>query len=112
MIRLSLPFTLLLLATACGFAGAEQAPENESRSIPSARAVRVEAIALEPATAELRLDLPGEVGGVRDALLAAANGGLVESVNVVEGQDVAKGTVIARVDAALYAAQLAVPRRS
>ena len=96
-----------LSAAACGSA-ADPAPAEAAvaRTPPSAKAVRVEVVELESAAATLDLDLPGEVSGVHDATLAAANGGLVEAVLVEEGQAVSRGTVLVRVDTAIYAAQL------
>lgn len=88
----------------CGV-NAEQAPP-ESSALTSASAARVEVVVLETSDAKLQLDLPGEVGGQRDANLAAANGGFIEQVFVEEGDEVREGQVLAYVDAALYRAQL------
>ncbi|MFW6050143.1 MAG: efflux RND transporter periplasmic adaptor subunit [Myxococcota bacterium] len=88
---------------------AEPAPESEKsekKALP-AQAVRVEVAEVQPAEARMRLRLPGEVEGSRDALLAAALGGFVERVHVDEGDRVRKGQVLARVDSALHAADLA-----
>jgi len=85
---------------------AEQAPSNTPARLASAAAARVEVVVLEPSDAKLELDLPGEVGGERDANLAAANGGYVEQVLVSEGDEVSEGQVLALVDASLYRAQL------
>lgn len=83
---------------------AEEAPA--SQEIPSSKASRVEVITLENSEARLELDLPGEVGGDRDANLAAANGGYVEKVLVSEGETVKAGQALAYIDSALYGAQL------
>ncbi|MEZ4240672.1 MAG: efflux RND transporter periplasmic adaptor subunit [Myxococcota bacterium] len=61
---------------------------------------------VEPTEAALELDLPGEVGGQRDANLAAANGGFVERVLVAEGDAVTEGQALAYVDVGLYQAGL------
>jgi len=97
----------LLLASlgGCGTAGADADPSGASRTPPPSRAVRVEVVHLEPSAATLELDLPGEVTGQHDATLAAANGGFVESVRVEEGQLVAKGDSLMRVDSDIYWAQ-------
>ncbi len=95
----------LAVLTACGSGSDDHAKASVDRAPPSSRAVRVEVVALEPASAALDLDLPGEVTGDRDANLAAANGGLVESVLVEDGQTVSKGQTLVRVDTALFAAQ-------
>jgi len=59
---------------------------------------RVEVAVLKPSAARVELKLPGEVEGLRDALLASATGGLVERVNVRTGEEVRKGKALARVD--------------
>ena len=87
-------------------AGAEQSEGAHKQELVSSKASRVEVVVLEASNAELELDLPGEVGGEKDANLAAANGGLVEKIMVREGQSVTKGQVLAYVDASLYRAQL------
>jgi HlyD family secretion protein len=102
---------LALLASLAGCdAGAEQSNERPNPApkgdIASSRAARVEVVEVEPSDAALQLDLPGEVGGQRDANLAAANGGYVERVLVAEGDEVTEGQVLAYVDVGLYDAQL------
>jgi membrane fusion protein (multidrug efflux system) len=62
-------------------------------------------VVLEQSTVRLQLELPGEVEGSRDALLAAANGGYVERVYTQRGATVRKGDRIAAVDTSLFAAQ-------
>jgi len=96
---------LMSLLWGCGASEAESA-QAAAKSPPPSRAVRVEVVELEPSAATLELDLPGEVSGQRDANLAAANGGFVERVRVVEGQVVKKGDSLMSVDSAIYAAQL------
>lgn len=87
-------------------AGALQSPPEQTTDLPSSKATRVEVVSLEAAEARLELDLPGEVGGDRDANLAAANGGYVEQVLVVEGEEVREGQSLAYIDTGLYRAQL------
>ena len=96
---------LLVTLWGCGTADADATANQASRTPPPARAVRVEVVQLESANAKLELDLPGEVSGQRDAVLAAANGGFVERVTVDEGQVVRKGDSLARVDSEIYWAQ-------
>jgi membrane fusion protein (multidrug efflux system) len=81
--------------------GGERAPlkpKRESRQ-------RVEVAALSPSAAVLEFTFPGEVEGSRDALLAAPQGGYVESVLVRQGDRVKKGQALVRVDTSLYAAR-------
>ena len=90
--------------TGCGWATADQA--GPAHDVPDANATRVEVMVLERSDATLELGLPGEIGGHRDAMLAAANGGYVEKVLVRRGDEVKKGQTLVQVDATLYAAQL------
>lgn len=109
---------LLSIAGCNATASAETPPQDkgqaqgadasaEDRTTPAARATWVEAATVEPSSASLSLELPGEVEGSRDAWLASSQGGYVEAVNVEEGQKVKKGDVLFRVDRSLYQAQLA-----
>lgn len=99
---------LLVMSALMGCdAGALQAdPAARPDELPSSKASRVEVVTLEASEAKLELDLPGEVGGERDANLAAANGGYVEQVLVGEGESVREGQALAYIDTGLYRAQL------
>ena len=97
---------LFLSALSGCVATADQSEPEAVRTLADARASRVEVAALVAADAKLELDLPGEVGGERDANLAAANGGFVERVLVAEGDEVEKGQRLVQVDVGMYAAQL------
>lgn len=108
MIRLTgLALGLALSLVACGPADAEQQLEELKRMAPPAAATRVEVVTLRPSDARLRTVLPGEVEGWDDAMLAAALGGYVESVDVAAGDLVDKGQVLLQVDAEMYRAALA-----
>lgn len=91
----------------CGAATAEQAELGADVDVPQAPGVRVETVRVARSDASLSLSLPGEVQGSRDAVLASALGGYVESVLVKAGEDVRKGQAIARVNTRSYAAQRA-----
>lgn len=98
---------LMIFALVLGGCGTEPpAPPQERQALNPSRAARVEVVVLETSEARLELDLPGEVGGERDANLAAANGGFVERVLVKEGDTVRKGQALAHIDVGLYDAQL------
>ena len=104
----SLLVSLALALTGCGDAGADNAPvagAGDGAKVPVAKGTRVEAATLAPTGADLKLRLPGEVAGSRDALLATASGGYVESVRVARGQAVSKGQTIATINTSIYAAQ-------
>ena len=79
---------------------------GDALKLPASAGTRVEVATLGPSEARLKLRLPGEVKGSREALLAAPMGGLVESVHVPVGQSVKAGALLARVDSAPYAVQL------
>lgn len=91
----------LLLLPACGDADAESAPAPLSASTPAAAPiteVRVELARLEASTAEIDIQVPAEVNGAREALLASATGGFVEKVYVREGETVKSGQALANID--------------
>ena len=95
---------LSLALSACGGAeaGADRGPVQPIEP-PAAPGTRVEVAVVEPSQARLVLQLPGEVQGAREAMLAPSLGGFVEAVHVREGQTVSKGTLLAEVDTSLRA---------
>lgn len=111
MIRRSHGALVLLFAVACGDASAaDEVAPRVAPETPNARAVRVETATVSTSEAALRVRLPGEVEGSRDALLGAALGGFVEAVSVAEGDEVRSGATLVRVDAATHAARVAQAR--
>lgn len=101
----------LLALGACGEAQAGSTPTPRAAAeVPSARAVRVETATVATTEGTLRIELPGEVKGSRDAMLASALGGFIEAVSAREGQDVRSGAVLLRVDAASHGARVAQAR--
>lgn len=102
---------LSLALVACGSAEGQQDPaELESPVTVPSRATRVEVASILPSTTALRVNLPGEVEGSRDALLAAALGGFVERVLVSAGDEVREGQVLVRVDTATAGTRVAQAR--
>ncbi len=99
-------FLLLLAAAACNSAGAAQQPTGAKTEPPPAEAIRVETAMLEKTEADLKITLPGEIEGHRDATLQAAPGGLIESVHVKAGDRVRSGQLLVRVDTATQSARL------
>lgn len=90
-------------------APAPEAGETSPRHVPDSRARRVEVVALgDEGPPTLTLTLPGEVEGGKDVVLSTPLGGLVERVNVGKGGAVKQGQVIARIDAEIHDAQLAI----
>lgn len=113
MTRRPIGVFLLLFAVACGDASASEETPPAARVVPetpSARAIRVETATVETSEAALRIRLPGEVEGSRDALLGAALGGFVEAVSVQEGDEVRANATLVRVDSASHAARVAQAR--
>ena len=110
--RSSSLFVLLasLSLLACKREEAEAEAPSETGEAPSAPAelkgTRVEVAVVSPSLGGLTMVVPGEVQGVRDAMLAAANGGYIEQVSVKEGDHVKKGAVLARVDSNTYSTRL------
>ncbi|MCK6530071.1 efflux RND transporter periplasmic adaptor subunit [Myxococcota bacterium] len=107
--RIPLPWSLLatlLALSACAPAGAggEGAPPTAAAAAtaPEAPRTRVEVARIEATPARIDVSLPGEVEGIRDAILGSPAGGPVEAVLVRPGQAVKKGQAIARVDTASY----------
>ena len=105
-------FVFMVLA-ACGSASGQEgevAATEAPREAPDARATRVEAAVVRPSSARIQTEIPGEVEGSRDALLASALGGFIERVSVQKGESVRNGQVLVRVDSALHGARLAQAR--
>ena len=99
--------TLLISAilTACGGAEAQKNADTTALPVPEAPGTRVEVATLQGSTAQLDINLPGEIVGAEDALLGSAAGGFIERVSVEEGQHVNAGTALIQVNTSVYAAQ-------
>lgn len=80
-------------------------PERAEVTPPEAQATWVETAVLAPSDATLELSLTGEVEGLREAALAASQGGFIEQVRVQVGDEVRKGELLVKVDTALYKAR-------
>ncbi len=89
---------------------AEPAAGKDPKRAPTVVATRVEVATIQPTTATLRLVRPGEVEPSRDANLASATGGLIESIKVEVGDQVKSGQLIAKVDSSLMGAQASLAR--
>lgn len=102
---LFLSAAMLTLAAGC-------TPGSEGEEAATVRAevsqgTRVEVATIQLTEAGIGLDLTGEVEGARDARLASALGGYVESVKIDTGDRVRKGQLLVSVDRALYGAAYA-----
>ncbi len=97
----------LLLGAACGSGEAPVSAKSvEAGVVPQSPGTRVEVVRIDKTTAVLDLRLPGEVTGSRDATLATPSGGYVEGVYVRRGETVREGDIIARINGAMFTAQL------
>jgi len=97
----------LALSSGCNRADAENAPVDDGASVSSATAIRVETATIVASSATVDTTMPGEIEGSRDAMLASALGGYVETIAVSEGQKVGAGALIARIDSDIHAASVA-----
>ncbi len=98
--------SLIATATvACNRSDASEKHEPRAEKVPEATRTRVETATLRQTQAKLQLRLPGEIEGSRDATLAAALGGYIESMSVEAGEVVKKGQTLVRVDSASHAAR-------
>lgn len=85
---------------------AEEPRSTDSTAAPRLSGSRVEVAIITRTERNLSLRVPGEVEGMRDALLSSSNGGYIESIEVQEGDHVKQGAVLARVDAQTYSTRL------
>jgi membrane fusion protein, multidrug efflux system len=83
-----------------------EAPRDAAGEQPDLKGTRVEVAVVKLSTSGLTMRVPGEVKGIRDAMLAAPLGGYIEQVSVKEGARVKKGDVLARVDSNTYSTRL------
>lgn len=86
---------------ACAPEGEAKKKEEKTTSTP-----KVEVAEVIESSFEHRIRVQGNVETDQDILLTAEMGGLITSVKVKEGQKVAKGTVIATIDAAVLASNM------
>ncbi len=89
--------TLALLLLSCTPGAAESEPIT-APEVPESPGTRVVTAAMTASRAQLELELPGELTGARDALLASATGGFVEALLVRKGDHVKKKQALARID--------------
>lgn len=100
---------LCLLVVACSNeqeVTAEKPRSTDAAAQPELRGTRVEVAIVEPSLGGLSMRVPGEVEGVKDAMLASPMGGYIEQVAVKEGDEVKQGAVLARVDSQTYSTRL------
>ncbi|MCB9764022.1 MAG: efflux RND transporter periplasmic adaptor subunit [Alphaproteobacteria bacterium] len=98
----------LLLTVSCASGDVEDAQAAADITLPDAPGVRVEVARVQPTDARRALDLPAELDGVNDAMLASPMGGHVDAVLVRRGETVRRGQGIARIDYGTRAAQLEI----
>jgi membrane fusion protein (multidrug efflux system) len=99
------------LAAACTPAAEDgEAAGKDPKQALRITATRIEAATIAPSTAAIQLVRPGEVDAAKEAHVAAALGGFVESVDVDVGDLVKKGQVLAKVDTSLQSANRALAK--
>ena len=91
----------LFAGTLIGIQSCAPAEEDNQEVVARAPGVDVEEVKKTNFIHKIRVQ--GNVETDQDVLLSAEMGGLITSVNVKEGQKVAKGTIIATVDASVLA---------
>lgn len=94
-------------AAGCKASDASEEQAERARKVPAPTRTRVEVATLKESAAKLKLRVPGEIEGSRDAMLGAALGGYIESIDASAGEKVKKGQVLVRVDSASHAARAA-----
>ena len=104
--------TMALLA-GCSPASGESlddsgAAPREAKATPSRAGMRVETAVIGATDARLQLVRPGEAEASREVGIASAMGGIIERLNVDDGDEVRAGERIAEVDRKLYAAQRSI----
>src|SRR5690606_2412341 len=83
-----------------------EVPRDAAGEQRNLKGTRVEVAVVQLSKSGLTMRVPGEVKGIRDAMLSASLGGYIEQVSVEEGARVKKGDVLARVDSNTYSARL------
>ena len=78
----------LTLTLACQDSTADSSENKNLKAVIDPDATRVETQIVTRQNTTLKIQLPGEIEGYRDAKVASAQGGLVEAVRVQEGDRV------------------------
>jgi len=89
-----------LLLTACSEAPQSGGPGG-GRQMPP---VPVSVVTVQPARAEIAVELPGRVDAVKNAQIRARVNGIVQTINFRQGSDVKAGQLLFTIDAAPYRA--------
>ena len=95
--------SIVVYVTGCGRSESKgQSENNRSKD----QAVKVSVVTIEPTVIRDIIVLPGETEAWQDVRLAADKDGQVEWIGPHEGQEVAKGELIAKIDASALKAAL------
>jgi len=89
-----------LLLTACNEAP-KPGGSGGGRQMPP---VPVSVVTVQPARAEIAVELPGRVDAIKNAQIRARVNGIVETINFQQGSDVKAGQLLFTIDAAPYQA--------
>jgi membrane fusion protein (multidrug efflux system) len=90
--------SLTVLLAGCDKQPGAAAPDMSKVQIP------VSVITVQPARAEITVQLPGRVEAIKDAQIRARVDGIVESINFQQGSDVKAGDLLFTIDPAPYQA--------
>ena len=96
----------LTLTLACQDSTADSSENKNLKAVIDPDATRVETQIVTRQNTTLKIQLPGEIEGYRDAKVASAQGGLVEAVRVQEGDRVEAGASMASINRQVAEAQL------
>ncbi len=88
-------FVSAVMLAACG---------EKPQQGPGGMKVPVSVVTVQPARAEITVDLPGRVDAIKDAQIRARVTGIVEEINFKQGSDVKAGELLFTIDPAPYQA--------
>lgn len=84
---------LLFASSGCGGSEAGTQPKQQANN-----AIKVTVIKVEPTVIRDALILPGSTEAIEDVVLGADHGGQIQVVEVAEGDSLAKGQLLAKID--------------
>ncbi|MGV8832471.1 MAG: efflux RND transporter periplasmic adaptor subunit [Devosia sp.] len=112
MKNIAIPLALLLLASATPFSAMAQPAGGPPPGMGSMGPAEVGVVTLQPESAPITTVLPGRVIASATADVRPQVGGIVTEVLIKEGQSIAAGDIIAKVDSSTYEADVAVAEAS
>ncbi len=92
------PLLLALVALFLALTGCDGSEAGTTKTPTGNGAIKVSVVKVEPTVLRDALVLPGETEAIEDVVLAADLGGQVESMEVIEGDLLKKGQLLAKID--------------